>query len=64
LHGVFTDTLPSDPPRALSNDVVSEVVKRYKVDREAFNDIDSDPEFDTHPELVIKRLITKRLPAD
>jgi hypothetical protein len=64
LHGVFTDTLPSDPPRALSEDVVFKVVERYKVDRETFKDIDSDRDFAMHPELAIKRLITKQLPAD
>ncbi|KAG6824246.1 hypothetical protein H0H92_007556, partial [Tricholoma furcatifolium] len=64
LHGVFADILPSDPPRALSN-TVFEVVKHHKAacKKEALR-LDSEPEFSTHPERVIKRVIIERLPAD
>jgi len=66
LHGIFTDTLPSDPPRELSNDVVLKVVKRHKtvLEKETLDDIDSVAEFATHPEQVIEREIIKRLPPD
>lgn len=66
LHGIFTDTLSSDPPRELSNDVVLEVVQRRKtvLERESLDNIDSAAEFTTHPEEVIKREIGKRLPPD
>ncbi|KAG6823478.1 hypothetical protein H0H92_010077 [Tricholoma furcatifolium] len=64
LHGVFVDILPSDPPRALSN-TVFEVLRRHKAacEEEAFR-LDSEPEFSTHPERVIKRVIIERLPME
>ncbi|KAG6822204.1 hypothetical protein H0H92_014849 [Tricholoma furcatifolium] len=63
LHGVFADILPSDPLRA--SNTVFEVVKRHKAacEKETFK-LNSDPEFSTHPERVIKRVITERLPTD
>ncbi|KAG6824529.1 hypothetical protein H0H92_006590, partial [Tricholoma furcatifolium] len=64
LHGVFVDILPSDPPRALSK-AVFEVVKPYKAacKKETFK-LNSEPEFSTHPERVIKQVVKERLPLD
>jgi hypothetical protein len=66
LHGIFTDTLPSDPPRELSNDVVLKVVQHHKtvLERESLDNIDLVAGFTTHPEQVIEREIGKRLPPD
>jgi hypothetical protein len=66
LHGIFTDTLPSDPPRKLSNEVVLKVVKHHKIvlEKETLYDIDLIEGFDTHPEQVIESEIRKRLPPD
>jgi len=66
LHGISTDTLPSDPPRELSNDVVLKVVEHHKtvLERESLNDIDSVAGFATHPEQVIESEIGKRLVPD
>ena len=66
LHGIFTDTLPSDPPRELSKDVVLKIVEYHKtvLERESLDDIDSVTGFTTHPEKVIEREIVKRLPPD
>ena len=49
----------------LSNDVVFGVVKHHKrnLKKENLDDINSDPEFATHPEQVIESVIRKRLPA-
>jgi len=66
LHGIFTDTLPSDPPRELSNGVVLKAVERHKtvIERESLDNIDSVAGFATHPEQVIESEIGKRLPQD
>ena len=66
LHGIFTDTLPSDPPRELSNDVVLKVVERHKtvLEKGTLDGIDSVAEFATHPELVIESEIKRRLPPE
>jgi hypothetical protein len=66
LHGIFTDTLPSDPPRELSNDVVLKVVQHHKtvLERESLDNIDLVAGFTTHPEQVIEQEIGKRLPPD
>jgi len=63
LHGIFSDTLPSDPPRELSNKVVFEVIKHHKtvLGNKTLDDIDSVAEFTTHPEQVIESEIRKRL---
>jgi hypothetical protein len=61
LHGVFTDVLllSSDPPRALSNDLVVNVLTRHNADRgkPALDDID----FASNPEQVIDIVIRKQL---
>jgi len=66
LHGIFTDTLPSDPPRELSNGVVLKAIKHHRavIERESLDNIDSVPGFATHPEQVIESEIGKRLPKD
>jgi len=55
LHGVFTDVLlqSSDPPRALSNDLVVNVLRRHNAElrKPALDDID----FATNPEQVIRK---------
>ncbi|KAG6823308.1 hypothetical protein H0H92_010632 [Tricholoma furcatifolium] len=64
LHGVFVDILQSDTLRTSSN-TIFEIVKRHKAacKKEPFK-LNPDPEFSTHPERVIKRVITERLPVD
>ena len=47
----------------LLDDAVSQVVERHKTDleKETLNNLDSVPEFTTHPETVIESVIQKRL---
>jgi hypothetical protein len=63
LHGIFSKTLPFDPPRELSNDVILDVVEQHKtaLKEKTLDDIDSVAEFATHPEQVIESEIRKRL---
>ena len=63
LHGVFMDILPSDPPRALSTDVVFNALGLHASDLKTrpLNNIDSVPGFSAHPEKVIASIIKKRL---
>lgn len=66
LHGIFTDSLHSDPPRKLSNDIVLKVIEHHKtvLERESLDDIDSVAGFATHPEQVIESEIERRLSPD
>jgi hypothetical protein len=81
LHGVFTEVLlqSSDPPRALSNDILDNVLKRqnanprkpalddsdFAINPEQVIDLD-DSDFAINPEQVIDSVIRKRLglPSD
>jgi len=60
LHGIFSKTLPFDPPGELSNDDVLEVVEHC---RTVLKDktLDSVTEFATHPEQDIESELRKRL---
>ncbi|PPQ85219.1 hypothetical protein CVT25_010089, partial [Psilocybe cyanescens] len=64
LHGIFTDTLPVNPPRTLSNDVVTKAIedRRTALTIHTLDGIDSDAEFNTRPEQVIKKEILKQIP--
>jgi len=55
--------LRSDPPRALSNDVVFNALRLHASDLKTspLNDIDSVPGFSTHPEKVIAGTLKERL---
>ena len=61
MHGVFTDLLlqSSDPPKALSNDVVVKALARHNSDlrKQPLDDID----ISTNPEEVIDNVIRRRL---
>jgi hypothetical protein len=60
LHGVFTNLLQSsDPPRALSNNLVDIVLKHHDADLKMLAPDDVD--FAANPEQVIDRIIRKRL---
>ena len=60
LHGIFTNLLQSsDPPRALSNDVVDNIFKHHNADLTMRAPDDND--FATNPEQVIGRIIRKQL---
>jgi len=63
LHSVFMNILPSDPPRALSNDVVFNALALHQSDLQTspLDKIDSVPGFSIHPEKVIASIIKKRL---
>ena len=63
LHGIFSKTLPFDPPREISNGVILEVVEQHKtaLQENTLDDIDSVAEFATHPEQVIESEIRRRL---
>jgi len=61
LHGIFTDVLhqSSDPPRALSNDLVVNVLICHNADlrKPTLDDID----FAINPEQIIDNVIRKQL---
>lgn len=65
LYGIFADTLPSEPPRELSNGVILEVVEHHKISlrNNSLDDIDQATDFAQHPEWVIQSEISKRLPV-
>ncbi|KAF8800662.1 hypothetical protein BYT27DRAFT_7116859, partial [Phlegmacium glaucopus] len=64
IFGLFSDILPFEPPRALSEKAVSSALTRHREDLKinSLNDIDSYREFDNHPEKVIAKVIKGRLP--
>ena len=63
LHGVFMDILRSDPPRALSNDVVFNALGLHASDLKTspLDNMDSVPDFPAHPEKVIASILKERL---
>lgn len=63
MHNIFTTASPSDPPRVLSTNLVSSVLKRHKtyLEKEPLDNIDSAREFTRKPEEVIAAVIRKRL---
>ena len=63
LHGVFMNILPSDPPRALSTDVVFNALGLHasNLKTRSLNNIASVPGFSARPEKVIASIIKKRL---
>jgi len=60
LHGIFSKTLPFDPPGELSNDDVLEVVEHHRTVLK-YETLDSVTEFATHPEQDIESELRKRL---
>lgn len=66
MHRVFADILPSDPPRALSNNLVSKVLADHKAElkKEPLEKIKSVPDPATDPKGFIENVIRKHLGLD
>jgi len=63
MYWLFADILPADPPRALEDAFVFSVLARHRahLKENIFDNINTAPEFTTHPGQVIERVIRERL---